>query len=278
MAIKGKSKPKARKTVTSGPKPAYVERKRPLFLRRGFQIGVIIALVVFSTTGIAYGLHREQQRQAASELKAAEAKYVGQFKSQVLAALSGVGQPSQASGFDVLPDMTAAVSGLTTGDTAPTDAAHTAKTAADSAKKAYTELGQINTTRIIGGHGFDQVLARAAFNAQSGMVNGLKIYERVAKTLEEAASASGSERRHLLEAATGFIPTAKAVFGKGYLDFTDVQNSAGIFSPPQYPAGGGIPPGVPPGAVPPGGVPPGAVPPGAVPPGGAPPAGGSGGG
>ena len=130
MAIKGKSKAKARRTVTSGPKPVYVVPKKPLFLRRGFQIGALVVIVLAAAGGILYGLHREHQNQAAAELKANEARYIGQFKTQVTSALSGVGSPNQSTGFDVLPDLSTAIGGLKSGNTSANSAEQTATTSA----------------------------------------------------------------------------------------------------------------------------------------------------
>src|SRR5438477_10909758 len=102
MAIKGKTKARSRRSVTPGPKPVYVVPKKRLIARRGFQIGVLVVLVIAAGAGITYGLIHERQQQEARAISQRLTDAIGTFKQEVTSALSTtVGQQNQTTGFDV---------------------------------------------------------------------------------------------------------------------------------------------------------------------------------
>src|SRR4030042_3728860 len=103
MAIKGKGRSRARKSVTPGPRPVYTPVKQPLLARRGFRITALVVVASLAVGGIWYGLAKERTKQRGEELAARERTAVSRYQSAVEAALSEVGSESLPGVFRVLP-------------------------------------------------------------------------------------------------------------------------------------------------------------------------------
>lgn len=237
MAIKGKSKSRARRSVTPGPRPTYVPVKRPLLARRGFQITALVVVAVMAVGGIWFGLAKERSKQREREMSQKMRTAMIQYQSPVDAALAGVGQSVPPSAFRVLPAIGADLTGLRKGTVTAKTAAADAATAAKSAKTAADALGKIDPSTIFGGKGFGPTFVDFALNSHSKMLDALRLYETAADLLGMAAKATGDLRTQLLDRASGVLDVASSLFADGHNDYVNAQQAAGVFVPTM--AGGG---------------------------------------
>ncbi len=225
MAIKGKGRSRARKSVTPGPRPVYTPVKQPLLARRGFRITALVVVASLAVGGIWYGLAKERTKQREEELAARERTAVSRYQSAVEAALSEVGSESLPGVFSVLPSLQTDLDGLANGDIDEKTAAQDAVAAARKAKRAAADLGKIRPVRIFGSKGLGALLVRDGLNSHSRMLEALKLYETAAQLLQMAANASGSERSELLDRASGVLGVASTLFNDGYNDYMNVQSA-----------------------------------------------------
>ena len=231
MAIKGRGRSRARKAVTSGPRPTYVPVKRPLLARRGFQITALVVAVGLAVGGIWYGLAKERTKQRGKELAAGKRSAATRYQGAVEAALSKVGGELSASAFSVLPVLQTDLDGLRTGDITAETAAQDAVGAARSAKRAAADVAKIRPARIFGSKGFGPGFVRDGLNSHAKMLNALKLYEAAARLLEMAANADGSRRSQILDRASGVLDVASSLFDDGYGDYVNVLVAAKLFVP-----------------------------------------------
>jgi len=239
MAIKGKSKPRSRRVVTPGPRPAYTPVKKPLLARRGFRIGLLVVVVAASAAGIWYGLARERSQEREQALAERERTAAVAFGGKVQGAIAPVGQPAPPDGFNAFPALTADVDGLAKGTVKPRAAAAAATAARTAAKGAWQAMDQIDVLSITANKGFDAAFVNYFFNAKGKMADALKLYEQAAILVQRAAAATGHQRTQLLASAKGVMDVAAELMNSGYSDFIQVQQGAGIFQPslPSVPAG-----------------------------------------
>jgi len=235
MAIKGRSKPRSRKVVTPGPRPAYVPVKKPILARRGVQIAILAVVVVGAAAGIWYGVAKERSeersQQRAREVQQRKRTAAVTFQGRVEAAIVAVGQPAPPTGFTAFPALTAVAEGLATGDVKPDAAAENAKGVRTTARGAWQALGEIDLTEIVADKGFDVSLVNYFFNAREKMVDALKLYERAAIMVRQAADATETERADLLDSAGGIMDVAASLFNSGYSDYVQIQFEGGILQP-----------------------------------------------
>jgi len=231
MAIKGRSKPRSRKVVTPGPRPAYVPVKKPLLARRGVQIAILAVVAAGAAAGIWYGIAKERTEDRARQLEQRKRTAAVTFQGKVEAAIVGVGQPAPPSGFSAFPALAADLDGLAAGDVKPEAAAEAAKGVRTTARGAWQALDEIDLTEMVAGKGFDLSLVNYFFNAREKMADALKLYERVAVMVEQAANASGAERADVLDSAKGITDVAASLFNSGYSDYVQVQFEGGILQP-----------------------------------------------
>ncbi len=235
MAIKGRSKPRSRKVVTPGPRPAYVPVKKPLVARRGVQIGILAVVVVGAAAGIWYGVAKERSEerseQRARQLQQRERTAAVTFQGKVEAAIGGVGLPAPPTGFTAFPALAADVERLSNGDVKPEAAAEAAKGVRTKARGAWQALNEIDLTEMVAGKGFGLSLVNYFFNAREKMVDALKLYERAAIMVQAAADATKTERAGLLDSAGGIMDVAASLFNSGYSDYVQVQFEGGILQP-----------------------------------------------
>jgi len=239
VAIKGKSKPRSRRVVTPGPRPAYTPVKKPLLARRGFRIGLLVVVVAASAAGILYGLARERTQAREQALAERERTAAIAFQGKVQGAIAPVGQPAPPDGFNAFPALTADVDGLAEGTVEPTAAEADAETARTAAKGAREAMNQIDVLSITANKGFDAAFVNYFFNAEEKMEDALKLYEHAAILVQRAAAATGDQRTRSLDSAKGILGVAAELMNSGYSDFIQVQQEAGIFQPsfPSVPAG-----------------------------------------
>jgi hypothetical protein len=239
MAIKGKSKPKAKRSVTPGPRPVYVPVKRPLVQRRGVQIGVLAVVLVVAAGAIAYGVVRERNANHAKEQTRIEKDIMNTYSPKVQTAISSVGSPDPGGeAFGLLPDLKANIDDLRSGKAKPGAVATTAKGLHDAASAAAAALGKIDTAGIIRPKGVeDAAFVRDLINATFKMHDGLQMEAIAATLLQQAATAPATERSALLDDADQARTTAESVFASGYSDWLNAQTTAGTFQPTPLPAG-----------------------------------------
>ncbi|MFB3739732.1 MAG: hypothetical protein ACE14W_12330 [Candidatus Velamenicoccus archaeovorus] len=232
MAIKGKSKPKARRAVTPGPRPAYVPVKRRWYARREVQVGVAVVLLVAATAGVWYGIDRSRSQAHEREQLRLEKTAATAYQAQVNQALSGVGQTLPPSGFVVAPGLSGAIDGLRKGSVEPAAAAKDAETALTGLKAAVQALDGIDATSLVSGKGIDdQVFVQDVINSRSRMSQAMHLYRTAAQLLADAAAASGEARDALLDRASSVLDVAQELFADGYTDYVNAQGIAQVFQP-----------------------------------------------
>ena len=228
MAIKGKSKPRARRAVTPGPKPAYVPVRKPLLARRGVQIGLAIVLAAGSIYGIWYGVQRERRKDAEAALAKRLRASVTGYQTALGPVLVGVGQQSGPSTFAVLPDLASSLDGLKGGVVSPADAELAGKAAEAGARTAWKAIDAIDVLDLVRNKGFNEVFVTYMLNSKARMVQGLKLYQQVAVMVREAAQAPEQERADLLAIAADILEVATQTFDDGFADLIQAQAKAGL--------------------------------------------------
>jgi len=231
MAIKGKSKPRSRRVVTPGPRPAYTPVKKPLLARRGFRIGLLVVVVAAAVGGIWYGLARERTQSREQALAGRERIAAVTFRGKVQGAIAAAGQPAPPDGFTAFPALTTDVDGLGKGTVKPKTAATDAKAAGGVATNAWEAMDKIDVVSITANKGFDAAFVNYFFNAREKMEDALKLYEHAALLVQRAAAATGGQRTELLNGAKGILVVAAELMNGGYSDFIQVQQEGGIFQP-----------------------------------------------
>ncbi|HZP89756.1 MAG TPA: hypothetical protein VFC04_02025 [Actinomycetota bacterium] len=231
MAIKGKSRSRARRTVTPGPRPTFVPVRRPLLARRGFQVTALVVILVAATAGVVYGLAKERTKQRTEALQRSMRVAATKYQVGVDGALANVGQPLPPSGFKAFPALTTDVDGLRKGSVDAKTAAKDATSAIANAKTAATAMDKLDPASIFGGKGFDLAFVNYAINSQTKLADALKLYEQVGGLLQMAAEADGGQRSALLDRASAVLDVASTLFSDGYNDYVNLKNTAGIFTP-----------------------------------------------
>jgi hypothetical protein len=231
MAIKGRSKPKARRSVTPGPRPVYVPVKRSLVQRRGLQIGVLAVVVLASLTAIAYGFVRERDANHDEDQRRIMRSIVSEYTVKVQTAIAGVGQ-AQAVSFTLLPDLKSQIDALRSEDADAAAVAEVAKDLRARAQGAADELGRIDTSAMIRGKGVeDKLFVDQLINATIKMENGLRMDAVAAGILEQAAKAPASQVDDLLDQADEARTAAESIFQSGFSNWVSAQIAAGTFQP-----------------------------------------------
>lgn len=237
MAIKGKSKPKTRRSVTPGPRPVYVAVKRPLVQRRGVQIGALAVVVLAALAAIAYGYVHERN---ASHQRAQEAllkSIASQYTVKVQGAIAGVGQ-AQAVSFTLLPDLKSQIDALRAGSASPRSVVKVAKDLRARAQGAADELGKIDAAAMIRGKGVeDKLFVDELINATIKMENGLRMDAVAAGVLEQAADAPADQVKPLLDRADEARQAAESLFESGFSNWVSAQIAAKTYQPASLGAG-----------------------------------------
>ncbi len=231
MAIKGKSRSRARRAVTPGPRPAFVPVKRPLLARRGFQVTALVVILAVAAAAIVYGLAKERTKQRTEALQRSMRVATTKYQVIVDGALANAGQPLPPSGFNAFPLLTTDIDGLRKGTVSAKTAAKDAKQATANAKTAEAAIGKVSPAAIFGGKGFDLAFVNYAINSQTKLANALKLYKQVGSLLQMAVEAGGAQRTTLLDRASAVLDVASTLFNDGYNDYVNLKNTAGIFTP-----------------------------------------------
>jgi hypothetical protein len=230
MAIKGKGRSRARKSVTPGPRAVYTPVKQPLLARRGVQIAALVLVIALAVGGIWYGLAKERTEERRKELDASQRTAVSGYRSAVGAALLKVGGEPLPGAFSVLPILQTDLDGLANGTVDAETAAKDAAAAAKKAKSAAADLGKIRPARIFGSKGFEPGFVRDGLNSHAKMLNALNLYETAAELLRMAANATGDQRSELLDRTSSVLEVASTLFDDGYSDYVNLQSAVGLYS------------------------------------------------
>jgi len=232
MAIKGKSKPKGgAKTVTRGPRPAYVPVHKPLFQRRSFWFTVLGVVVAASALGIWYGL--AQQREADEEEALAEslAETTSEYQQLVDPIVATVGTPIPPSQIETFPNFETRLDGFIDGGTEAAALEDEASATSAAARAAAEDLEGIEVATLVAGKGFDEAYVLYMLNSQTRMVQGMRLYEEAALLASDAAAASGDAATGLATRAQEVLSLGKEIFAEGYQDYVEAQLRAGIYQP-----------------------------------------------
>ena len=234
MAIKGKSKPRGRKSVTPGPRPAYVPVKRPWWQKGGFWIGVLVVLVAGSTAGIWYGVAKnmtnDRKEANRNTMETRKRETVVQYQSLVEPIISPLGQTVTPAGFDILPQLSTTISDFEKETLSTKDAGSAAKTIAEQAKTAYQKLNAVDVLQLVQDKGFNQSFVVFLLDSRSKMVTALKLFEHAAQQVVLATELAGTAREQLVADAKSITQIATDTFGDGYTDYVQIQAAAGVLN------------------------------------------------
>jgi hypothetical protein len=240
VAIKGKSKSRGAKTVTSGPKPAYVPVKTPLLRRRGLWIAVGTVLVVALVAGLAYGFARERTQSRDQERLGRMAAAVNDYRGQVEPILAPLGQavpPSSFSAFASLGSSIDAIRAEQVDQAALDAAASEADASVSRAKNAADLFEQISPTDIVADQGFSQEFVLYIINSQDGFDRAMRLYRQAALLVADAVAAKEpAARAELVARASDVYDLADTTFARAYDDYVQAQFLANVFVAPS--AGG----------------------------------------
>lgn len=232
MAIKGKSKPKGgARSVTRGPRPAYVAVHTPLLQRRWFWLTVLGVVILGSVVGISYGLARQRETDREEALATRLREAVIEYQGQVEPVLSTIGTPVAPSGIDTFPDLSAALNAFIDGEGEPADLETVAVVTSESAATAAEDLEAVEPASIMGGKGFEEIDVLYVINSQLRMAQALRLYEHAALLAEDAATTEGDAGVELATRAKEIVQLAKRIFADGYQDYVEAQFRAQVFQP-----------------------------------------------
>lgn len=226
MAIKGKNRSRSKtKAVTPGPKPVYVEPKRPLLARRWFQVTAGLVILVLAAAGILYGVARERSQTRERERREAQARALEEYRNRIDPVLAGIGQAGQGT-FSVLPEVVQGIEALRRGSEGGAQVRAQARAGAKAAADAADALQAIDPIEIV--RGLPVEVVQSVIGAHDGMTDGVRLYRQVAQTVLRAAGAAGAERQTLVELAAELEPIAREVFEGGYGRYLAAQADAGL--------------------------------------------------
>ncbi len=238
MAIKGKRKGKARsgRTVTAGPRPAYVPPRTPLSRRTGTKVVVVVLLeaLLFAIL-IGFDAQSDGERERAA---------INEVTQLVEAALfqEGVAQPLPAGAL-VLPELGQAISTLGTEEAKPKQIAEQAEAWSAGATAAAEDVGAVRVPE----EGLDPKQRVALIEARDGMQRGLLAYATLADLVRIAARGPDRLRQDLVAAVQEEFLLAGETFDTGYSKLQEVRRQADLptGTTPPGPIPGGAPGGIP---------------------------------
>jgi hypothetical protein len=233
VAIKGKSKSRGAKTVSSGPKPAYVAVKTPLLRRRSLWTAVGVLLGLAALGGIAYGFAKELEDGREQERLDAMAAAINDYRGLIEPILVPLGEAIPPSGFAAFPTLGSSIAALQAEevDRATVEAAATEAEASVTRAESAAELfGEIVPTDLVAGKGFEDEpdFILYVINSQDGFVRAMNLYKQAALLLADASEAEeGADRDELVARASDVYGLAGETFGRAYGDYVEAQAQAG---------------------------------------------------
>jgi hypothetical protein len=244
MAIKGKGKTRGRKPIAPAPRPVLVTRKPPIWRRRWllYSLGAVVII------GVAVGVLIAMHASSARSFKAKQAAAVTRFSDQVTAKVPRDAQSAGGSTLFLFPSAPTELDDLGSGKAKPADSLKQAQTYAAEAKASADSISAIKTQSLIATdftiststQRAPGLTRRTLADAQYLMVRGLRVYQQVFALWETAAAPGTAEavREDVAARARVLATTAGQLFDRGWTEFVQVRNQAGLsslgqFSPPQ---------------------------------------------
>lgn len=235
MAIKGKTKSRGAKSVTRGPKPAYVPIKTPWIRRSGLWIALGTLLIAALVGALAIGFLQEREDQREQDTVAEMATVVNQYRGQIDPILSTIGTTLPPTGFDGFPELDTSLAALEAEEIDKAglkQAGDSADSVASSARSAIGLIEEIPTADLLRGHDFSQEFVLYVINSRGNFLRGLKLYREAALLVSMAAEAESPQLRADLTArARGVATVADEAFTRGYSDYVEAQSAAQVFDP-----------------------------------------------
>ena len=235
MAIKGKTKSRGAKSVTRGPKPAYVPVRTPWIRRSGLWIALGTLLVAALVGALAIGFLQEREDQREQDTVAEMATVVNQYRGQIDPILSTIGTTLPPTGFDGFPELDTSLAALEAEEIDKAglkQAGDSADAVASSARSTIALIEEIPTSDLLRGHDFTQEFVLYVINSQGNFLRGLKLYREAALLVSMAAEAESPQLRADLTArARGVATAADEAFTRGYSDYVEAQSAAQVFDP-----------------------------------------------
>jgi len=235
VAIKGKTKSRGAKSVTRGPKPAYVPVRTPWIRRSGLWIALGTLLVAALVGALAIGFLQEREDQREQDTVAEMATVVNQYRGQIDPILSTIGTTLPPTGFDGFPELDTSLAALEAEEIDKAglkQAGDSADSVASSARSAIGLIEEIPTADLLRGHDFSQEFVLYVINSRGNFLRGLKLYREAALLVSMAAEAESPQLRADLTArARGVATVADEAFTRGYSDYVEAQSAAQVFDP-----------------------------------------------
>jgi hypothetical protein len=235
VAIKGKTKSRGAKSVTRGPKPAYVPIKTPWIRRSGLWIALGTLLIAALVGALAIGFLQEREDQREQDTVAEMATVVNQYRGQIDPILSTIGTTLPPTGFDGFPELDTSLAALEAEEIDKAglkQAGDSADSVASSARSAIGLIEEIPTADLLRGHDFSQEFVLYVINSRGNFLRGLKLYREAALLVSMAAEAESPQLRADLTArARGVATVADEAFTRGYSDYVEAQSAAQVFDP-----------------------------------------------
>jgi hypothetical protein len=239
MAIKGKGKPR-RKRTTAPPRPIYVQRKKPLIRRRGFQAAVLLVLlagvgaIVWAALDAASDRRREAARQ---ERRQEEGTIVGRFGNHVIQAMQPVSQQSLNTLLP-FPNLQSDMGRLKSGDLEAEDAIESADENARLAAAAATQINEFIVAREIRGHPDLVDLT----TAQTQLTDAINVFAEVSRVFKLAAQQDDTDVRDaIIVRAEALWNLGQQQFQRGWQTLINLATEYGL-PPPQAPPAPPTPP------------------------------------
>jgi hypothetical protein len=245
MAIKGKSKSRAGRSVTPGPKPVYTPVKKPLLAKRGFWVTIGAILGVALLAGLVVGWLIERDSNADAEQLEEMRTVVNQYQGALAPILATLGQPTPPASFAGFPAFAQALADLeaeTGGE--PVDAQELRRTSENtlqSVRNGLNALEEIDESEMIRGKGLSEEFVLYIINSKDNLIRALDLYRQAALLMGMAADADGAAREELVARTRGVTDSAAELLSRGYSEFVQAQTAAGVFDPsalqPPVPSG-----------------------------------------
>jgi hypothetical protein len=241
MAIKGKGKTKARRTVTRGPRPGYVEPPKPLFKRTWFKwtafafLAVSVVVIILSILFITQSNNRKEQ---AAERAHNKQTRVNRYALPVIQYLQPVAEPLPGGSLvGTFPNLPTQFADLQSGALSPEDAKAAAALIIRDARKAGDSIQAVNVPDVVNTKNFPELID--LIDSQSSLVASMRLYEQIGKGLQDAADMTGDDQKTLIAENQALITVAANLFTDGYQKLVNAQTSVGLppnVFPPKEPS------------------------------------------
>jgi hypothetical protein len=224
MAIKGKSKARARRVTTNAPKPVTVVPKKPFLARRWVRwtaLGLLL-LVVGSILYLTWKNQRDEDELAAKR------EALTTFQNTLEAPVAAVRQ-NMATGVVLFSDMRAALEQFKEQTVDPSTVIQDATGWEDEAAEALEELEAIVPSREVRTKG----VPISMIDAHSYMSAAVADYREAAATLKAAAQSESTElRAGLLVIAERLMDAADDLVADAYAKINNERHLLGIEQSP----------------------------------------------